>query len=336
MSKAKSLCSGTTAGLPASLHAARNLRELDIEKFRFDVSRLDGVNSMTNDSQPRPSFAATVDWLYAGLIQFTKTHPGSGLEPGLGGSLLYAGELEGAGSELVVAGNIAGAASLVASADPARQRQAIRDGVIDFLVTSLDEALRIFKNEIRKQETVAVCVTEPPKVVEREMVELGVLPDLLPPGVLDAPAYKVFLDQGARQVNPISAVGDHKVLTWKVTADHARWLPRLDSIARDCIGVSPSDETWSALRWLRLAPRYLGRMANGVRLLRCDSGVATGFLSEVREQVAKGAISVPVEVHLSSGSHSELHLLSPINGQTTEEDFDLSEQRPFQSGPTIQ
>ena len=56
------------------------------------------------------------------------------------------------------AANIAGAASLSATADVATQKQAIRDGVVDFLVTSLDEAARILKNEIRKRQPVAVCV----------------------------------------------------------------------------------------------------------------------------------------------------------------------------------
>ena len=36
----------------------------------------------------------------------------------------------------------------------------MRDGVIDFLVTSLDEALRILKNEMRKRTAVAVCVVQ--------------------------------------------------------------------------------------------------------------------------------------------------------------------------------
>ena len=291
---------------------------------------------MTNQLQPLPSFAATVDWLYAGLIQDAKMNAASGLELGLGGSLLYAGELEGAGSALVVAGNIAGAATLVASADAARQKQAIRDGVIDFLVTTLPEALRIFKNEIRKRETVAVCVTQAPDEVEREMVEIGVLPDLLPPGVLDAPAYKVFLDQGARQVNPVSAIGTYTVLTWRAAGEPARWLPRLDTIARNCLGSTRSSDAWAAHRWLRLSPRYLGRMAQGVRLLRCDSQIAKGFLRQVREQVAQGGITVPVEVHLSSGSRSELHLLSPTGEKTEEEDFNPAEDRPLQSGPTIQ
>ncbi len=78
-----------------------------------------------------------------------------------------------------MAANIAGAASLVATADRAAQKQAIRDGVADFLVNSLDEALRILKNQLRKRETVAVCVGLAPEAVEREMQERGVLPDLL-------------------------------------------------------------------------------------------------------------------------------------------------------------
>ena len=68
------------------------------------------------------------------------------------------------GRALVVAANIAGAATLAATADRAAQKQALRDGVADFLVTSLDEALRILKNQLRKRETVAVCVALRPAV----------------------------------------------------------------------------------------------------------------------------------------------------------------------------
>jgi urocanate hydratase len=75
---------------------------------------------------------------------------------------------------LVVAGNIAGAATLTVTSDVDAQKHAVRDGTVDFLVTSLDEALRILKNEIRKGATVAVRVGEPLEDVEREMVERGV------------------------------------------------------------------------------------------------------------------------------------------------------------------
>lgn len=52
---------------------------------------------------------------------------------------------------MVRAANIAGAASLSATTDAIAQRNSIRDRVVDFLVTSLDEARRILKNEIRKR-----------------------------------------------------------------------------------------------------------------------------------------------------------------------------------------
>jgi hypothetical protein len=124
------------------------------------------------------NFVSHVERAYAGLMQTgaARLSAAAGKEPDLGGKLLYAGELDDAGRELVVAGNIAGAASLAASADLSAQKQAIRDGVVDFLVTSLDEALRILKNEIRKHETVAVCVGAAPDAVEREMLERGGLP----------------------------------------------------------------------------------------------------------------------------------------------------------------
>ena len=95
-------------------------------------------------------------------------------EPGLGGRLLWAGELDGSGRAIVVAGNISGVATLAATADSNAQKQAIRDGIVDFLVTSLDEALRILKNEIRKRQTVAVCVGSAPDLIQREMLERGV------------------------------------------------------------------------------------------------------------------------------------------------------------------
>ena len=115
------------------------------------------------------NFALAVERFYTALVATANADTAaqdplanSELEPGLGGKLLYAGLLDEVGRNLVVAANIAGAATLAASPDPAAQKQAVRDGVVDFLVTSLDEALRILKNEIRKHETVAVCVAAAP------------------------------------------------------------------------------------------------------------------------------------------------------------------------------
>jgi hypothetical protein len=267
---------------------------------------------MTIDSSSlSSSFAATVDWLHAGLIHTAESGSALNRERGLGGKLFYAGELDGLGSALVVAANIAGAATLTASADVVTQKQAIRDGVIDFLVNSLDEALRILKNELRKGETVAVCVGKPPEEIEDQMVERSVLPDLLPPGALDAPRFEAFLVEGARQINPVAAGRGETVLTWSVIGSPTPWLPQLDAIARECLDCSQSSEVWPARRWVRLAPRYLGRLAQGVRLLRCPACAAQCFVERVRVQVKSREIGVPVEVRLSGQGDSKLHRFFP-------------------------
>ncbi len=118
---------------------------------------------MATDPNPpaAPPFALQVERLYAALVSAAPPGSGADHEPSLGGKLLYAGLLDADARALLVAANIAGAASLAFSTTADAPRQAVRDGVVDFLVTSLDEALRILKNEIRKRETVAVCVAAP-------------------------------------------------------------------------------------------------------------------------------------------------------------------------------
>lgn len=280
-------------------------------------------------------FVAQVDLIYAGLMDAAASAPELGRELGLGGRLFYAGDLEGAGSALVVAANIGGAATLVASSDLASQKQAIREGVIDFLVNSLDEALRILKNEIRKGDTVAVCVSQSPDEVENQMAERGVLPDLLPPGAQDAPRFQTFFDQGARQIEPTQAKEDQAVLSWNVSSAQIHWLPRLDAIATQCIGSSESGDLRRARRWLRLAPRYLGRLAQGVRLLRCDACAAQSFVERVREQVESREIAVAVEIELSSHEDSKVHNFFPPQAHELAQRSKAAGRQQHRSGPTI-
>jgi hypothetical protein len=229
------------------------------------------------------------------------------LEPGLGGNLLYAGELDATGRALLVAANIAGAASLAATADEAAQKLAIRDGVADFLVTSLNEALRILKNQIRKRETVAVCIASAPETVEHEMLERGVLPDLLRAAdVLSA--HSPFVSQGARQILPPTPANDSIQLIWRVASAPALWLPKLDAIAIDCL----QPDAWPARRWLRLAPRYMGRMSQSVRLLLRDREFKADFIERVRVEVERGKIGVPVEIQGSGQGTSVEYWLSPL------------------------
>jgi hypothetical protein len=243
-------------------------------------------------SQDVLDFVARVAHAYAKLI----ASPCADGESGLGGCLFYAGEMDEEGRALVVAANVAGAATLVASADRAAQKQAIRDGIADFLVTSLDESLRILKNQLRKRETVSVCVAMAPAAIEREMNERGVLPDLL----------RSAMDDTSRIGTESPAL-----LTWSVASAPALWLPQLDAIALECLDA----DAWAARRWLRLAPRYLGRMAQGTRALAfaCSQEVASCFIEQVKKRVERGDIGVPVEVRWGDPhGREEKHDFEPV------------------------
>ncbi|MGD0733055.1 MAG: hypothetical protein ABR956_17455 [Terracidiphilus sp.] len=248
-------------------------------------------------------FACRVERCYAALISVAgAAEPDA--EPSLGGQLLYASQLDEETRALVVAANIAGAASLVVTADAAAQKQAVRDGVADFLVNSLTEALRILKNEIRKRQPVAVCVAASPEDVEREMIERGVAPDLLVAGL----RFPLALEKRARRIEPAPTNQDGTLAAWSVAAEPARWLPKLDAIALDCMRV----EDAPARRWLRLAPRYMGRMAQGVRVLSCSPNAASELMARTRRAVEQGEIGVPVEIRLTTEGRSERSLVPPL------------------------
>jgi len=225
--------------------------------------------------QPR---LAPIYRLYAALAATLPLSP----ESGLGGKLLYAGEINPESRNFLYAANIAGAASLAASADPATQRQAIRDGVVDFLVTSLEEALRILKNEIRKRQTVSVAVAIAAESLTAQMLDRGVLPDLLPGLGLSPIDFEKFLAPGARRVaNAYPSQGEF--VTWSVETDFARWLPRLDSLAA---AILPAEDHLRQ-RWLRLAPRYLGRVAqrqHGVVLAAQERALFEAETDTMQEQ----------------------------------------------------
>jgi hypothetical protein len=241
-----------------------------------------------------PSFPLQVDQFFASIIRHAPS-----AEAGLGGRLLYAGVIDNHSRALMVAANIAGAASLAVSADPAAQKQTIRDGVADFLVTNLDEALRILKNEIRKREPVAVCVAAARASIEQEMLERGVMPDLvLDSGSVETLNRAVTFGGGPQFIVPVAPAEYEVLLSWSVDEAPAKWLPRLDAIAIECLASDGSFSGDTARRWLRMAPRYLGRLAGNTRILRCPRLSANEIANRMRASAESGEISVPVRIEL--------------------------------------
>jgi urocanate hydratase len=100
------------------------------------------------------------------------------LRPDWGGALIVACGLTVGGEQFSIASNIAGAGFLAVESRPEVCRAAMRSGACDFIVNSVDEALRILKNEIRKHKPVSVAVSMDEAATLEELLERGVQPEL--------------------------------------------------------------------------------------------------------------------------------------------------------------
>ena len=224
--------------------------------------------------------------------------------PNLGGNLFYVGELDDDGRAMVIAGNVAGCATLAATDDAAAQKRAVRDGVVDFLVSTLDEALRILKNEIRKRAAVAVCVGAAKAMVSREMLERGVLPDLM--AMTDERRELPGFGPGARGIEMGTPDGSRAFIGWQVMRTPARWMAKLDAMAFECL----ESDAW-ARRWVQLSPRYCGRALLAQRGLYCSPEAAAQVQGKFAAAVESGEVEAEVFVRLHMDGAIQQSRLSP-------------------------
>jgi urocanate hydratase len=125
-------------------------------------------------------------WIYIGsqgIIQGTfETFAAAGekhFSSSLEGKLIVSGGMGGMGGAQPLAATMAGAAFLGVEVDPERIKKRLKTGYCDFMVNSLDEALRILKNAARKKEAVSVGLVGNCADVIPELAARGVLPDIL-------------------------------------------------------------------------------------------------------------------------------------------------------------
>jgi urocanate hydratase len=125
-------------------------------------------------------------WIYIGsqgIVQGTfetfaaagEQHFGGELE----GKLIVSGGMGGMGGAQPLAATMTGAAFLGIDVDPERIKKRLKTGYCDFMVNTLDEALRILKNAVRKKENVSVGLVGNCADVIPELAERGVVPDIL-------------------------------------------------------------------------------------------------------------------------------------------------------------
>src|SRR3954452_23639124 len=125
-------------------------------------------------------------WIYIGsqgIVQGTfETFSAAGekhFSGDLAGKLIVSGGMGGMGGAQPLAATMTGACFLGIDVNPERIKKRLKTGYCDFMVNSLDEALRILKNSIRKKEAVSVGLVGNCADVIPELAERGVLPDIL-------------------------------------------------------------------------------------------------------------------------------------------------------------
>lgn len=145
---------------------------------------------------------------------------------------------------------IAGGATLVVVQDQAGARQWMRDGVCDFLVSSLDEALRILRHEVRKGTPLSVCLLGEPESVLAECIERGVQPDHM-----DV-ANPTLLERGAELIAWPSALrpGQQWVMFARKTGSSVAALEAARAWLREALPGGDMRQLW-----LQNAAAVLGR-----------------------------------------------------------------------------
>jgi len=125
-------------------------------------------------------------WIYIGsqgIVQGTfETFSAAGEKHfggDLAGKLIVSGGMGGMGGAQPLAATMTGAAFLGIDVDPERIKKRLKTGYCDFMVNTLDEALRILKNAVRKKENVSVGLVGNCADVIPELAERGVVPDIL-------------------------------------------------------------------------------------------------------------------------------------------------------------
>jgi hypothetical protein len=226
-------------------------------------------------------------------------------ERSMAGHLLLIDGLTDEGDALLIAASIAGAASLVLETRVDAIRYCVRNGIVDFAVNTLSEALRILKNELRKRQPIAVLLEREAAGVLAEMVERGVQPDMLRWAASDMAlkgSIDTLMERGSRPLPaPLEAALDPaREACWRAGDGGSSVLRQLDSIASR---ILPQDDP-ERQNWVTRAPRYLPRALRLERRVAMTEQESTAFLAEVEELGKQKALTAPVIVLVGGQNYS--------------------------------
>ncbi len=193
------------------------------------------------------------------------------------GSLLVCVGLNDAGRALALASLAAGAASIALEEDAALLRSAQREGCCTFSVTSLDEALRIAKNEVRQRRAISVGLRGDPAVWLQDMVERGVQPQAFAASraltETETAAVALLCDRGMQMLGNLGlcnlqgsndlevALTQATIQRWSLVEENASSLNERRAQDSTLLAATPADDAMGliARQWLHAAPALFPR-----------------------------------------------------------------------------
>lgn len=234
---------------------------------------------------------------YASLCAAAASQFGTG---SLAARLLLIDGLAHEGDALLIAASIAGAASLTLETRMEAVRHCVRNGIVDFAVTTLDEALRILKNEIRKQQPIAVLLEREPASVLAEMVERGAQPDMVRWADPD-PAIDTLRTRGSCPLPPPIEIAPDpaREVCWRAGEGGSAALRQLDLLASQ---ILPQEDV-ERQNWITRAPRYLPRALRLERCVAMTSAECAALLAAVEERAQQGTLAAQVEIAAGGEVH---------------------------------
>jgi hypothetical protein len=190
----------------------------------------------------------------------------------LASKLVFSSGAGASASGLSAAVSILGGTSLIVDPDAATVKSVLRQGGVDFVVNTLDEAVRVLKNEIRKHTPLSVALVADVDASLQEMSERGVVADV---EVQVGGAEEVLVNSTAllrlRQRDGIVGLSD--VLSrW---LDEHGWIEQHMEVASIAalrtldvrlIGMLSADDS-ARMQWLRRIPQYQRPSADTGRML---------------------------------------------------------------------
>lgn len=230
--------------------------------------------------------------------------------------------MEAVGSLISVAATMNGAAFLGIDADPEKIKRQLKAGRCDFMVNSLDEALRILKNAVRKKENVSVGLVADCGEMIRKFSERGVLPDLLnmasgtaPDNVAVVRHAERFPDFAAEYILPAFAAGQRPFCWFAMSGEPA------DIFAGETTLLELFPENGALRRWFEAARRRVRFQGLPSRVCWLNAEEQQQFIFAIHQLIKSGKIKTPI--------------LARIDQLEQQSNFGLAEKSPLDQSPAM-